>query len=158
MARTFEGKIRKIIFFKRGVFKRSLVWLRNFHIVMVHLTQRNNWIIKIVKLDSFNLAATELCHNTRYDYWSLIKINFQITSTTTVMYWVNTLWPSDAIFRHIIWVNIVPANGLLCNGTKPLPGPVLTYHRWSFLAFTCGQFYNRCFNCLSLKCVWKSLI
>ena len=38
---------------------------------------------------------------------------------------------SEANWRHMvteIWVNIGPGNGLLPNGTKPLPEPMLTYH------------------------------
>ena len=30
-----------------------------------------------------------------------------------------------------IWVNIGSGNGLLPDGTKPLPEPVLTDHQWS---------------------------
>ena len=41
---------------------------------------------------------------------------------------VNSLWPSDAIWRQEIWVNIGSGNGLLPDGTKPLPEPILTYH------------------------------
>ena len=39
--------------------------------------------------------------------------------------WVNSLWPSDAIWQQI-WVNIGSGNGLLPDGTKPLPEPMLT--------------------------------
>ena len=39
--------------------------------------------------------------------------------------WINAVWPSDAIWRHI-WVNIGSGNGLLPNGTKSLPEPMLT--------------------------------
>ena len=39
----------------------------------------------------------------------------------------NSLWPSDAIWRQI-WVNIGSGNGLLPDGTKPLPEPMLTCH------------------------------
>ena len=42
---------------------------------------------------------------------------------------LNSLWPSDAIWREI-WVNIGSGNGLLPNGTKPLPEPMLTYNQW----------------------------
>ena len=30
-----------------------------------------------------------------------------------------------------IWINIGSANGLLPDGTKPLPEPMLTDHQWS---------------------------
>ena len=39
---------------------------------------------------------------------------------------VNSLGPSDAIW---VWVNIGSGNGLLPDGTKPLPEPMLTYHQ-----------------------------
>ena len=38
---------------------------------------------------------------------------------------VNSLWPSDAIWRRD-WVNIGSGNGLLPDSTKPLPEPMLT--------------------------------
>ena len=31
------------------------------------------------------------------------------------------------------WVNIGSGNGLLPDGTKPLPKPMLTYHQWGSL-------------------------
>ena len=37
---------------------------------------------------------------------------------------VNSLRPSDAI-----WINIGSGNGLLPDGTKPLPEPMLTLHQ-----------------------------
>ena len=37
----------------------------------------------------------------------------------------HSLWPSDAIWLHI-WVNIGSGNGLLPDGIKPLPEPMLT--------------------------------
>ena len=36
--------------------------------------------------------------------------------------------------------NIGSGNGLLPDGTKPLPEPMLTYHQWSFVVFTLQQF------------------
>ena len=44
-----------------------------------------------------------------------------------------------------IWVNIGSGNGLLPDGTKPLPEPMLTYHQRSSLAFTfeqCPSYYS----------------
>ena len=41
----------------------------------------------------------------------------------------NSSWPSDAIWRQEIWVNIGSGNGLLPDGTKPLPEPMLSYHQ-----------------------------
>ena len=44
----------------------------------------------------------------------------------------NSLWPNDTIWEQI-WVNIGSGNGLLPDGTKPLPEPMLTCHQWSFV-------------------------
>ena len=52
---------------------------------------------------------------------------------------INSLWPSDAT-----WVNIGSGNGLLPDGTKPLPEPMLSYHQRCSVAFTCEQFQKRC--------------
>ena len=54
-----------------------------------------------------------------------------------------------------IWVNIGSGNGLLPDGTKPLPEPMLTDHQWSPVKFISGQFHKRCLNHQSLKSVWK---
>ena len=61
----------------------------------------------------------------------------------------NSLGPSDTIWRQI-WVNIGSGNGLLPDGTKPLPEPMLTDHQWSQLTFILGQFHKRCLNCLKI--------
>ena len=52
-----------------------------------------------------------------------------------------------------IWVNIGSGNGLLPDGTKPLPEPMLTDHQWSPVTFISGQFHKRCLNHQSLKTV-----
>ena len=41
-----------------------------------------------------------------------------------------------------IWVNIGSGNGLLPDGTKPLPEAMLTY-QWGPVTITCGQFRKR---------------
>ena len=71
--------------------------------------------------------------------------------------WVYSLWPRDTIWRQI-WVNIGSGNGLLPDGTKPLPEPMLTDHQWSPVTFILGQFLKRCLNYRSLKPIWKSHI
>ena len=42
-----------------------------------------------------------------------------------------------------IWVNIGPGNGLLPDGTKPLPEPMLTCHKYGPVTFIWGQFHKR---------------
>ena len=49
--------------------------------------------------------------------------------TTTVKYSFNSLLPNDTIWQHKFGVNIGSGNGLLPEGTKPLPEPMLTYHQ-----------------------------
>ena len=39
-----------------------------------------------------------------------------------------------------ICINIGSGNGLLPDGTKPLPEPMLTYHQWGPVTITWGQF------------------
>ena len=43
----------------------------------------------------------------------------------------NSLWPSNNTWQHGIWVNIGSGNGLLPDGTKPLPEPMSTEHQLS---------------------------
>ena len=45
-----------------------------------------------------------------------------------------------------IWANIGSSNGLLPDGTKPLPEPVLTYYQRCSVAFTWEQFLKKCWK------------
>ena len=47
------------------------------------------------------------------------------------------------------------SNGLLPDGTKPLPEPMLTDYQWSPVTFILGKFHKRCLNRQSLKSMWK---
>ena len=51
------------------------------------------------------------------------------------------------------WVKISSGNGLLPDGTKPLPELMLTGHQWSPVTFILGQFHKRWLNHQSLKSV-----
>ena len=46
--------------------------------------------------------------------------------------------------ERLIWVNNVSGNGLMPDGTKPLPDSMLTYHWWGPAASTCKQFHGKC--------------
>ena len=59
-------------------------------------------------------------------WWPLLELP---SSNSIIL--VNSLWPSDVIWRQEIWVNIGLCNGFLPDGTKPLPVPMLTDHQWS---------------------------
>ena len=52
------------------------------------------------------------------------------------------------------WVNIGSRNGLLPNGTKPLPEPMLTYHQQGPVVFIGGH-YHEIWRCQSVKQDWK---
>ena len=54
-----------------------------------------------------------------------------------------------------IWVNIGSGNGLLPDGTKPLPEPMLTDHQLSPVKFILEQFHKRFLNQQSLKSIRK---
>ena len=42
-----------------------------------------------------------------------------------------------------IWVNIGSGNGLLPDGTKPSPEPMLTDRQWNPMTFILGQFHKK---------------
>ena len=50
-----------------------------------------------------------------------------------------------------IWVNIGSGNGLLPDGTKPLPEPMLTDHQWSPVTSILGPSVNKI--CLKITCL-----
>ena len=61
---------------------------------------------------------------------------------------------SHSAFSHymetLICVNIDSGNTLLPDGTKPLPEPMLTNHKWGPVEFTGGQFHRKYSRYLSL--------
>ena len=54
-------------------------------------------------------------------------------------------------------VDIGSGNGLLPDGTKPLPEHVLINLKWSVVAFTWGQFHKISIDDMSLK-ITRSLL
>ena len=65
--------------------------------------------------------------------------------------WVNS---TVAKWHHMathIWVNIGSGNGLLPAGTKPLPEPMLSYHRSGPVIFIWAPFHKRYLRHQSLK-------
>ena len=77
-----------------------------------------------------------------YDIWN----NRIITHRLIVALWLHMATHSC--------VNIGSGNGLLPDGIKPLLEPMSPNHQWGFVAFTWGQFHNKCSRYLSLICVW----
>ena len=52
------------------------------------------------------------------------------------------------------WVSIGSSNGLLPDGTNPLPEPMLTYHQWNSVVPTWDQFHTKCSRYQFVK--WQS--
>ena len=111
-----------------------------------------NWIKITVYC---HLSLTEPMHG-------MIPTDYQYSLFTQWRHLVNIfkntsflLWPSDALCKQRFGVNIGSVNGLLPDGNKPLPEPMLTDHQWSPVTFILGQIHKRCLNHQSLKSVWK---
>ena len=47
-------------------------------------------------------------------------------------------------YVDMVWVNFASGKGLVPGGTKPLPEPMLTYHRWGSVALTWDQLHGKC--------------
>ena len=58
----------------------------------------------------------------------LICMEYSHFSTKRVKAWINSMWPSDAIWWHISGLTL--AQVMAWCGTKPLLEPMLTYHQW----------------------------
>ena len=62
------------------------------------------------------------CHNQ-----GLCVINFNF---------INSWWPRDSIMWNRSGSTLISGNGLLPDGTKPIPEPMLTNHQWILLAIS----------------------
>ena len=58
-------------------------------------------------------------------------------------------------FGYQIWFCTRLGNGLAPDGTKPLPGPKLTFHQWSLVVFTWQFFYWKHLIYQFIKWLWK---
>ena len=67
----------------------------------------------------------------------------------------NSLWPCDMIWWHRWRSALAQGDGLLPDGTKPLPGLMLIYHRWGSVVFI---FHNQWPNYFSVYKAEKWLI
>ena len=61
------------------------------------------------------------------------------------------MWPSDTIWGHRSGSTL--GNGLLPDGTKPLPETMLIYHQEGVVVLTLGQFGRKCSRYQSLICL-----
>ena len=57
-----------------------------------------------------------------------------------------------------VWVNIGPGNGLLPDGTKPLPEPILIYHQRCSVALTWEQFHLKLMRNICSKIILLKLL
>ena len=88
-----------------------------------------------------------------------MTVNLPTLICVTRPQWVNSLWPSDAIWwQRSGSVNTDSSNGLLPDGTKPLPEPISTNHQWGLVPFSWGQSYKKRSNYMSLIRIWKWII
>ena len=70
-------------------------------------------------------------------------------------YYLNSLRPSDAIWRQWSWTTLAQVMALLPDGTKPLPEPMLTYHQRGSVAYFWEQFRRNCSRYRFRIWVWK---
>ena len=73
----------------------------------------------------------------------VLSIMFDV-AVTILSAAVNSLLPKDMIMTSYKLSNIGLGSGSLPNSAKPLPKPMWTNHKLGILAFTWGQFYNKC--------------
>ena len=130
-------------------FRRYWPFVRGIHQFPVNSLHKGQWLGALM----FSLVCTRInswlnngeagdlrCHRAHYD--------------VIVMFFINSMWPSDTIWQQM-WVNIGSGNGLLPDGTKPLPESVLTNHQWGLAAFISEHFHWKCSGYISLTWVWK---
>ena len=75
-----------------------------------------------------------------------------------VFYWVscvNSETHCVTPYCLIELVSIGSGNGLLPDGTKPLPAQMLTYNQWCSVAFTWDWFHSECSSYNSVHRIWK---
>ena len=96
----------------------------------------------IFELPDFNLL-THLRAGDAYTCRWYVSALFQVMTPVNCQA-VNSLWLDDTMWRQKIWVNIGPGNGLVPYGTKPLPKPISSNHKWGSLALAWQQHCNEC--------------
>ena len=100
--------------------------------------------------------------------WSIVAS--QRTHSRTVLLLHNCLECSIALLHQLtngglvthkapeIRIKIGIGNGLLPDGTIPLPEPILTNRHWGFVVFSWGQFHRKWSRYISLIQVWQWLM
>ena len=84
----------------------------------------------------------------------------QCNALPKVMLIFNSSWPCDMIWWHRSSSRsaLAQGDGLLPDGTKPLPGLMLIYHHWGSVVFTWKDFHNQWRNYFSVYKAEKWLI
>ena len=99
------------------------------------------------------------CHQATSHYLSQCMLLYGITRPQRVKLLIETwvLLQFSIVHPHQLIRGLVMPYAILelgqhwvPSGNKPLPEPLLTYHKWKLLAFTWGQFYRKCSRYLSL--------
>ena len=124
------------------LFKPTMVWLLRH--ICITLSQWVGWPILIVLLAV--LVKRQWAANSHsWDKWSgLTRFHQEINQLSGSHGMQLTLFGLVTQMASLNLVNIGYGNGLLPDGTKPLPKPMLTYHQWGLVGFTLGNF----------KCSW----
>ena len=88
----------------------------------------------------FSANRQEVISNTHTDF-TMTVVPYQEYITLHPLTHCDLVIQSSDITSWIL-VNIGLGNGLLPDGTKPFPEPILIYHQWERMAFTWGQFHR----------------
>ena len=128
--------ITKVLLVYHEVCNASIVW------------KKNSWMGVLtmpgIKWHARMWFINDCCENMSWNTmakrgtWAALHVQnaakglmwFQKPSRFVTQYSVvfNSLWCSDVVWRQI-WVSIGSGNGLVSDGTKSLPEPMLTYHQ-----------------------------
>ena len=73
--------------------------------------------------------------------WDIKMASFAIQSFFNMF---NSVWSSDAIWRHRPGLNIRSGNGLLSGVTNTLPAPMLSKYQRGLVVFPWLQIYRKC--------------
>ena len=113
---TVEPAYWDLVSLIKNTYISSFAW-HGFHKIL--------FILPVVK----DLEVT--LYRSHCTWISRVEIRYYLHNgfPTLAKWHLNSLWPSDAIWWQI-WVKLGSGNGLLPDGTKPLPEPMLTDHQW----------------------------
>ena len=84
-----------------------------------------------------------------------IALDKKLYSTYLACFMLNSLWPSDAIWRQRSGSTLAQAMACCLTAPSHYLNQMLTDHQWSPMTFIFGQFHKKCLNHESLKSVWK---